>query len=70
MNQKFNGGEYVPSMHRNRRGDGRRSGIDDGSACGVHRQVSKVVQSEGSQFVSKKQGEMKWQQATRKGISQ
>jgi hypothetical protein len=39
-------GEYVPSMHRRRSSDGRRSGIYGRNAGGVHRQIQAIFQLE------------------------
>src|ERR1700730_9194983 len=63
--QKFRGGKYVPSMHRKRSGDGRRSGIHGRNSGGVHRQIQKIFQGEWSRSVSENPGEIKWQQARR-----
>src|SRR5580704_3268916 len=73
---KFRGGNYVPSMHRKRSSDGRRSGIHGRNSGGVHRQIQRIFQGEWSRSVSENRGEIKWQQARRetwstaKGISQ
>src|SRR5580692_11633582 len=64
--EKLRGGKYVPSMHRKRSSDGRRSGIHGRNSGGVHRQIQKIFQSEWSGSVSENQGEIKWQQASRK----
>src|SRR5712664_544024 len=74
--QKFRGGKYVPSMHRKRSSDGRRSGIHGRNSGGVHWEVQEIFQGEWFRSVSKNKGEIRWQQARRetlstgKGISQ
>jgi NAD(P)-dependent dehydrogenase (short-subunit alcohol dehydrogenase family) len=74
-NKKFRGGTRVPSMHRKRSSDDRRSRILGRNSGGVHRQVQKIFQREWPRSVSGNKGEMIWQQAkretrsTRKGIS-
>src|SRR5580658_5568506 len=62
---KFRGGEYVPSMHRKRSSDGRRSGIHRRNSGGIHRQIQEIFQSEWSRSVAENKGEIKWQQAKR-----
>ncbi len=55
------GGTYVPSMHRKHSSNGGRGRIHGRNSGGVHRQVQGIFQSEWSQSVSGKKGEMIWQ---------
>ena len=55
----------MPSMHRKRSSNGRRSRIDGRNSGGVHRQVQKTFQSESSRFASENNGDMRWQQTKR-----
>jgi hypothetical protein len=64
------GETYVPSIRRRHSSNGRRSQFHRRNSGGVHRQMQKIFQSEWSESVSKNEGEMKWQRATRKRISQ
>src|SRR5215831_50978 len=57
---------YVPSMHRNHSGNGRRSRIHGRNPGGVRQQVQKIFQSEWSRSGSENEGEIRWQQAKRK----
>src|ERR1700733_3183088 len=63
---KCRGGTYVPGMYRKRSSNDCRSGIHGRNSGGVHRQIQEVLLGERAQSISENQGEIRWQQPTRK----
>jgi hypothetical protein len=60
----------ICAQHRKHSSNGRRSRIHGRHSGGVHRQGQKIFQSESSQSVSEKKGEIRWQQAKRRNTGE